>query len=43
MQLFGCPSTWSAPGLCTLRFKTQFTVSRVVRVGLRGSAVLSGL
>ena len=43
LQLFGCPSTWSAPAHAFYGFKTQFTAGRAVRVGLLGSAVLSGL
>jgi len=31
------------PSPCILRFKTQFTAGRAVRVGLLGSAVLRGL
>ena len=43
LQLFGCPSTWSARARAFYGFETQFTAGRAVRVGLRGSRVLSGL
>ena len=43
LQLFGCPSTWSAPAHAFYGFKTQFTAGRAVRVGLLGSRVLKGL
>ena len=43
LQLFGCPSTWSAPARAFYGFKTQFTLRRAVRVGLLGSRVLWGL
>ena len=43
MQLFGCPSTSSAPARAFYGFKSQFTAGRAVRVGLLGSRVLKGL
>ena len=43
LQLFGCPSTWSASARAFYGFKTKFTAGRAVRVGLLGSAVLKGL
>ena len=43
LQLFGCPSTWSARARAFYGFKSQFTAGRAVRVGLLGSRVLKGL
>ena len=43
LQLFGCPSTWSARAHAFYEFKTQFTAGWAVHVGLLGSRVLKGL
>ena len=43
LQLFGCPSTWSARAHAFYEFKTQFTAGWAVHVGLLSSRVLKGL